>query len=291
MCDVVRTSSLSAAPQEVVDDDTTVAVHAAAQTLVHDTLATASNALVPELEGPSKPNLPPQVRLAQIADEQGVYSQWQIQQAMDSIKRSSTQVAEQHRLSFEAKKAEAEIEYTPTWWDWAFDAVYAVTAAASIVVGGTLLVSGLPPAMAAGGALVGAGIASLGTIVMNQIGGDTHLARGLGMAFSGVSLLLLGSTYFFYSHLMPALVTSILTSTYAVTAACNEVTKGVLQKSAEEIKALLSAYNHKLQLGELFRQQEVQKMQETAKESLDVSKALTDASESLDRAKTSIIRA
>lgn len=290
MCNVVRTSDIAIKSHGIDEDDVQVAMHGSLLSPTIDTLATASPSAICRLEGPSKPTLP-QFRLAQIADEQAAFGDWSMQEAVNSIRRSSTQAAEHHRQVFEAKKAEAAIEYNPTWWDWALDGIYAVTAAASVVIGGTLLATGVPPAMAAGGALVGAGIASLGTIIMHQIGGDTHWTRGLGLAFSGVSLLLLGSTYFFYSHLLPALVSSILTSTCAVLGACNEVTKGVLQKSAEEIKALLFAYNHKIQLGDLLREQEIQKMQEAAKDTLNASSGLTEASERINNATTSIIRA
>lgn len=258
---------------------------------LQDTLATLSSSVVAtDIPAPTKPKLP-QLVLAEILESQTEFRTQQIEATMESVMLSTKRSSKTHQEVLGKKLEEADIHFEPTWWDWALDGLYTVAAAASIVVGGTLISTGAPPAVYAGVGLVGSGVATIGSLVWHHVGGDAYLSRGLGLALSGVSLTLLGSSYFLYAHLMPGIITTIVTSTYAVTTATNEVTRGWLEKLSQDIRVAIETFTHRLKMDEFFRTGELEKLQMHAKESLAVSKTLTSAAEQLNHATTAIVRA
>lgn len=252
---------------------------------LQDTLTEVASATedLTRVPGPSTPKLP-QVILANLCESEIAFRNTQIEKTAASIQESANRSQIHHQAVMEKKLEEMEVEYNPSWYDWLLDGATVLAASASIVVGGALVSTGLPPAMYIGAGAIAAGVGTIGSLVWHQIGGDPLLSRGVNLTMSGISLMLLSSSYFFYAHMLPGLITTIVMSTYAVTSACAEASKGYLEKIRQDIAVAIEEFSQRLKMGELFRTEELEVLQMHAQASLDVSKALIEASQTITQA-------
>lgn len=198
---------------------------------------------------PSQPTLPLPLILIQAIEDTEKAANALMKCAMLRLEIFNDKIASERALQGEKIQETSAKMSTSDTWSTLQDVAMMLTAAASMVVGGILMSSALPPTMYVGGALVGSGVATMAGMVMKRMGYSPYITGALGLTSAALSIA--GGFYGaaqLSAHL-PQMIMTIVNTGMGILTGVTSMGKGLSDADLKWLDAELMGIKH--QIGKL----------------------------------------